>query len=298
MNSIFISGCGDLGRRVARLYRERGIGVHGLARSEARAAGLRDEGIEVVRGDLERPDTLHELPTAGAVVFHFAPPPATGEDDPLLANLLQAIDTAAPPARLVLISTSAVYGDCGGAWITEQQPPAPQTARGRRRLAAEQTLRRWADRHQVDRVVLRVGGIYGPGRLPIARLKKGLPILDPAESPYTNRIHQDDLARVCMAAAERGGRGEVYNVSDGKPGTMSQYFLDVAEALGLPRPPIVSRGEAEKVMSAGMLSYLRESRRMDNRKMREELGVRLRYPDLGAGLAALGARASHSQQPT
>lgn len=287
MNAVFIAGCGDIGERVASLYRERGVPVSGLARSEASAERLREAGIDAVRGDLERRDSLRELPTASAVVFYFAPPPATGETDPLLDNFLSALDNDTPPAKLILISTSAVYGDCGGAWISEEQPLAPQTARGRRRMAAEQAVHRWACSNDVPFVILRVGGIYGPGRLPIARLEKGLPILDPADSPYTNRIHQDDLARICVAAAERGGRGEVYNVSDGQPGTMSQYFLDIAEALGLPRPPIVSRDEAERVMSAGMLSYLRESRRLDNRKLREELGVELLYPDLASGLAAL-----------
>jgi len=286
---LFISGCGDIGRRVARLYREQGASVQGLARSEESAARLSKEGIEPVHGDLARPDTLHLLPAVGAVVFHFAPPSPTGEDDMLLKNLLAAIDDSVLPAKIVLLSTTAVYGDCRGAWITEQQPLAPQTARGRRRLAAENALRQWAGEHDVPFIILRVGGIYGPGRLPITRLEKGLPIVHPDDSPYTNRIHQDDLARVCVAAAERGRPGEVYNVSDGRPGTMSQYFIDVAKALGLPRPPVVTRDEAEKVMSAGMLSYLRESRRLDNRKMREELGIELHYPDLATALAHLKA---------
>ena len=287
MNQVLIAGCGDIGQRVAQLYRAQGISVRGLARSEASAARLRAEGIEPVPGDLADSATLKDLPTAGALIFYLAPPPAQGERDPLIQNFLTAIDPARRPAKLVLISTSAVYGDCRGAWITEAQAAEPQTARGQRRLDAENTLCRWGNETGVPFVILRVGGIYGPGRLPVARLQKGLPILEPADSPYTNRIHQDDLARVCVAAAQRGIPGEIYNIADGHPGTMSQYFIDVAKALGLPLPPIVSRVEAEKVMSAGMLSYLRESRRLDNRKMREELAVELQYPDLAAGLAAL-----------
>ncbi len=287
MNSVLIAGCGDIGQRVAQLYRAQGGIMRGLARSETSAVRLRAGAIEPVPGDLTDRVTLKDLPTAEAVLFYFAPPPAQGESDPLLQNFLAAIDPARQPAKLVLISTTAVYGDCRGAWITETQVLRPQTARGRRRLDAENTLRRWGQETGVPFVILRVGGIYGPGRLPIARLEKGLPILKPADSPYTNRIHQDDLARVCKAAAEMGVSGEIYNVADGHPGTMSQYFIDVAKALGLPPPPIVSRAEAEKVMSAGMLSYLQESRRLDNRKMLEELAVGLRYPDLAAGLAAL-----------
>lgn len=290
MNPVLIAGCGDMGQHVARHYLAQGISVQGLARSETGAERLRAEGITPVFGDLADSATLRDLPTAQAVIFYFAPPPPQGERDPLIENFLAAIDPARRPAKLVLISTTAVYGDCQGAWITEEQAVQPQTARGRRRLDAEKSLRRWGGKTGVPFVILRVGGIYGPGRLPVARLEKGLPILAPAESPYTNRIHQDDLAQVCVAAAQRGAAGEVYNVADGHPGTMSQYFIDVAEALGLPPPPIVSRAEAEKVMSAGMLSYLRESRRLDNRKMREELAVELRYPDLAAGLAALKTR--------
>ncbi|HEB92990.1 MAG TPA: SDR family oxidoreductase [Gammaproteobacteria bacterium] len=287
MNSVLIAGCGDIGQRVARLYRAQGASVRGLARSESSAARLRAGGIEPVFGDLAKGATLKNLPTAEAVLFYFAPPPAQGERDPLLQNFLAAIGVARRPAKLVLISTTAVYGDCRGVWITEAQAVQPQTARGRRRLDAENTLRCWGRETGVPFVILRVGGIYGPGRLPVARLEKGLPILDPVESPQTNRIHQDDLAQVCVAAMERGVPGEVYNIADGHPGTMSQYFIDVAKALGLPPPPVVPRAEAEKVMSAGMLSYLQESRRLDNRKMREELAVELRYPDLAAGLAAL-----------
>lgn len=290
MKSVFIAGCGDIGQRVAHLCLAQGRCVRGLARSEQNATRLQAEGIEPVRGDLEQPQTLVDLPTADAVTFYFAAPPSQGESDPLLGNFLAALDTSAPaakPAKLILISTTAVYGDCQGAWVTEQQALQPQTSRGRRRLDAEQRLQAWASKNAVPFVILRVAGIYGPGRLPVARLEAGAPILAPGESPFSNRIHQDDLAQVCVAAAEKARSGEVYNVSDGKPGTMSQYFMDIATALDLPPPPVVSRAQAEQVMSAGMLSYLQESRRLDNQKMREELGVSLRYPDLAAGLAAL-----------
>ena len=288
MKSVFIAGCGDIGERVARLYLARGAVVRGLARSDAAAERLRAAGIEAVRGDLEQPQSLQQLPLAGARVFYLAAPPSTGEQDPLLGNFLAAMDSAAlRPARVVLISTTAVYGDCLGAWITEEQTIAPQTPRGRRRLDAEQRLQAWAGQNEVTYAILRVAGIYGPGRLPLARIESGAPILHPHESPFTNRIHQDDLAQVCVAAAERAPAGEIYNVADGNPGTMSQYFMDIATAFSLPAPPQVSRAEAEQVMSAGMLSYLRESRRLDNRKLREQLQVQLRYPDLAAGLAAM-----------
>jgi nucleoside-diphosphate-sugar epimerase len=287
MKPVFIVGCGDMGRRVAALCRQAGESVFGLARSEKSAARLVANGIQVVSGDLADPTGLQDLPTAAADIYYFAPPPNEGETDPQVGHFLAAIAPAALPAKVVLISTTAVYGDCKGRWITEAQPVNPQTARGKRRLDAERQLRAWSARTGVPVVILRVGGIYGPQRLPLARLRQGLPILHEAESPYTNRIHEDDLARICVAAAERGVAGAVYNVSDGHPGTMSQYFKAVARACGLPPPPEVSLAEAQQVMSAGMLSYLQESRRLDNHKLLAELKVSLHYPSLADGLAAL-----------
>jgi nucleoside-diphosphate-sugar epimerase len=161
----------------------------------------------------------------------------------------------------VYISTTGVYGDAGGAWVDEDCPPAPATSRARRRLDAEQTLARWAEPAGTQVIVLRVPGIYGPGRLPLERIRRGEPVLAPGECGYTNRIHAEDLVRVCVAAAQRGRPGAVYNVSDGAPGTMTEYLLAVADAAGLPRPPVVGLDQARRVMSPGMLSYLGESRR-------------------------------------
>ncbi len=135
-------------------------------------------------------------------------------------------------------------------------------------------------------MILRVAGIYGPGRLPVEKVRKGGPVLAESEAPASNRIHSEDLARVCVAAAKRGGAGAVYNVSDGEPGTITQYYFAVADLLGLPRPRAVTMPEARRVMSKEMVSYLTDSKRVDNRKMREELGVTLLYPTLEAGLAA------------
>jgi nucleoside-diphosphate-sugar epimerase len=184
----------------------------------------------------------------------------------------------------VAISTSGVYGDRRGALVNEDTPPHPQVDRARRRLDMERQLREWTDEHGVPLVILRVGGIYGPGRLPLQRIRDQVPVLQEALAPSTNRIHVDDLVQVCVAAAERGGAGRIYNVSDGQDSNMTEYFYTIADAFGLPRPPEVDWAQAERVMSPGMLSYLRESRRMDNRRMLEELGVTLAYPDLVEGL--------------
>jgi nucleoside-diphosphate-sugar epimerase len=285
-NSVFIVGCGDIGSRVARLEKAAGRAVAALARSEAAAAELARQGIAAIPGDLDAPDSLTGLPARPAVLYWFAPPPAAGTDDPRVAGLLAALDAGTLPRRLVYISTSGVYGDCGGDWVTEDRPLAPQTDRARRRAAAERRFRDWGEHHGAACAMLRVPGIYGPGRLPVERIRRGIPVLDERESPYSNRIHADDLATACFAAARRARPGAAYNVSDGHPTTMTDYFQRVADHLGLPRPPRVSLREARASFTPNMLSFLEESKRLDNRRMLGELGVGLRYPDLASGLPA------------
>lgn len=195
-----------------------------------------------------------------------------------------AIPPGEEPEKVIYISTSGVYGDCGNRTVTEETPLNPRTSRARRRLDAETTLLKWGDERKVPVVILRVTGIYGPGRLPVSYLESGQPVIDEQEAPCTNRIHADDLARICMAAASRGEGGDIFNVSDGQSGSMTQYFNAVADLLGLPRPPQVRRKEASGLIPPLMFSYMNESRRMDNRKMLEKLGIRLLYPSLEEGL--------------
>jgi nucleoside-diphosphate-sugar epimerase len=280
---VFIVGCGDIGQRVAALWLRRGAHVTALARNQARADEYTRLGIATVVGDLDQSGSLSASP-AQALVYYFAPPPSRGTSDPRMCNFLRSIDPAALPARIVYISTSGVYGNVHGAWLTEAAPTHPTTDRSRRRLDAELTLQKWSMVNQIPIVTLRVPGIYGPGRLPIDVVKSGRPILREAESMYTNRIHADDLANICVVAGEAQSSPGIYNVSDGHPGTMAQYFKAVADLLGVARPPEVSLEEAQRVLSAEMMSYLTESRRVDNSKMLRELGVKLRYPTLAEGL--------------
>lgn len=287
MSEVFIVGCGDIGTRVAAREREQGTAVSALARSETSAVRLHAEGITPVFGDLDRPASLGALPMRSANVYYFAPPPPKGVHDPRMRALLDAIAPDRRPRRIVYISTTGVYGDCAGDWVTEARAPRPSADRARRRLDAEDALQAFGARQGVDTVILRVPGIYGPARLPVERIGAGEPVVREEEAPYTNRIHADDLAAVCVGAMRRGRNGEVYNVSDGHPTTMTDYFFRVADALGLPRPPALPLDLARKRVSDGMRSYLAESRRIDNRKMLTELGVTLRYPTLDEGLAAL-----------
>ena len=283
--SRLIIGCGYLGRRVAQAWQAADRTVTGVVRTPASAEALRGVGIEALLADLDRPP-LPPLPLAGSALFLFVPPPAEGEQDSRVAALLRACVGDQRPARMVYLSTTGVYGDCAGAWVDEQRPVAPQVPRALRRWDAEQRLRQWARATGGDLVILRVAGIYGPGKLPLARLRRGEPMIGEAQAPYSNRIHVDDLVQVCLAAMARGRPGAVYNVSDGHPTTMTDYFNRVADLAGLPRPPLIDLEQAAGALSPGMLSSLRESRRLDNRRLREELGVTLRYPTLAQGLPA------------
>jgi nucleoside-diphosphate-sugar epimerase len=287
MNAVLIIGCGDIGRRVAGALP--GVAVTGLVQTATSAGKLRSLGIDARQVDLDASPSVAQLPASGREVYYFAPPPSRGDSDTRVAAVCELLQGDNLPTRVVYISTSAVYGDCAGAWIDEDAPLRPGTDRGRRRLDAERRWLRWSEQTGVPVVILRVPGIYAHDRLPVKRLRDALPVLAEADSPFTNRIHADDLARVCIAAMRQGQSGEAYNVSDGHPTTMTDYFNQVADRLGLPRPPVVPRAEAERVLSASMLSFLGESKRLDNRRMCQRLGVQLMYPDLAAGLAAADA---------
>jgi nucleoside-diphosphate-sugar epimerase len=289
----FIVGCGYVGTRLARQYLVRGRPVTGLVRTQEGVARLAEAGIQGVRRDLAV-DDLEDLGFADARVFHCAPPPSGGTCDLHTRRLVETFERAGHPRRVVYLSTTGVYGDCAGSWVDETYPALPVADRSRRRWDAEETLRGWSVASGRELVILRVAGIYGPGRLPLDRIRSGAPMVRPEEAPYTNRIHVDDLVAVCVAAMERGISGRVYNACDGSPSTMTQYFQVVAAAAGLPGPPLISLAEAADRLSEGMLSYLGESRRLLNDRLREELGVELRYPSLADGLSAIFNEASES----
>ena len=190
------------------------------------------------------------------------------------------------PRRVVYISTSGVYGDCGGAWVDESRPVHPQTDRARRRVDAEQALVDWGRSGGVEIVVLRAPGIYAADRLPLERLKKGTPVLRAEEDVYTNHVHADDLAAICVRALERDAPAGLYNAADDTEMKMGDYFDLVADRVGLARPPRVSRAESEEVIPATLASFMRESRRLENRKMKALLGIRLKYPTVREGVPA------------
>lgn len=268
----------------------RGPRVLALTSSPERVAPLRAVGVQPLLGNLDAPRTLARLAGLATHVLHLAPPPAAGERDVRTRALVQMLARRTPPRAVVYVSTSGVYGDCGGAWVPETRRIAPKTARALRRVDAEATLRRWG-RRGVRVSLLRVGGIYAldrPGGGPHARLLSGLPLPDAADDPYVNHIHADDLARACVLALWRGDAQRACNVCDDSAMRMGEYFDLAADLLGLARLPRVEMARLEREASAGWMSFLAESRRLVNRRLRQELGLVLRFPTVREGLQAGG----------
>jgi nucleoside-diphosphate-sugar epimerase len=279
VENLLIIGCGYIGRRIVPLAQTQGWSVCCFNRGGGAPAGA-----EQRTGSLDDPATLEGLPTRGASVIYLAPPPGGGNEESRVRNFCASIPAGEEPRKIVYISTSAVYGDCGGARVTEEAVANPQTSRGKRRLHGEQLFTQWGRERGVAVVILRVSAIYAADRLPFNQLQSRQPVLREEDALPTNRIHADDLTSICLAALERGEDGDVFNVSDGSPSTMTGYFNAAADCLGLPRPPQVSWEEARQVMSPLMISYFSEARVLDNSRMLTKLGIKLRYPDLKSGL--------------
>jgi nucleoside-diphosphate-sugar epimerase len=287
--ALLLVGCGDVGLRVLRLLRGRWR-LYVLTSSPQRLPALRAAGATPLLGDLDRPETLQRLAGLADAVLHLAPPPSEGDEDPRTTHLLQALARKARVQRVVYASTTGVYGDRGGAWLDETAALAPATARARRRVAAEARLR-WYGRAFGARVsVLRIPGIYAPGRAggdPRERLRQALPVLRAEDDVHTNHIHADDLARACVAALHRGAPQRVYHASDDSDLKMGDYFDLAADIAGLPRPPRISRAEAQAAMPPTRLSFMSESRRLRNARLKQELRVTLHHPTVADGLLSM-----------
>ncbi len=245
--AIWIMGCGDIGRRTAALYHQDGQAVTGWVRSEASQLAGQQQNISMCLMDFDSSDnTFSRDDITGRNVFWFMPPAPQGSRDTRLRWFLSTVQGA--PRRIVLISTTGVYGDCGGRWVDESEPLKPLAEQAVRRVDAERALQEWGKQHAGDWVILRVPGIYALDRLPLARLQRGEPVLRKEDAPWTNRIHADDLAAICKRAMEIAPSQSIYNVTDGQPSTMTDYFNQVADYAGLDRPPQVSLAEAQDVM--------------------------------------------------
>jgi len=284
---LLIVGCGDIGLRVLRLLHPRWQ-VHALTSSPARRDALRAAGATPLLGNLDAPATLGRLGGLASAVLHLAPPAPQGRHDTRTRALLQALARAGRVQRLVYASTSGVYGDASGARFDETRAVRPSTDRALRRVDAENQVRAFGRRTGARVSVLRIPGIYAADRdggHPRERLLRGTPVLDATEDVFTNHIHADDLARACVAALVRGAAQRIYHASDDSDLLMGEYFDLAAEVCGLPPPPRVSRAQAAQALSPVMLSFMSESRRLINHRLKSELRLVLRYPTVREGLA-------------
>jgi nucleoside-diphosphate-sugar epimerase len=284
MQKVFIVGCGYIGERIAQLYRESGADIACVVRSREHAVRLESVGFSVLVSSFDNTESIPALALAGSTLFYLVPPPGGGVADSRARNFISQLSGAQKPARIVYMSATSVYSETAGGVVTEESVTHPVSAMGKRRLDAETAFLEYGAVNDVPVVILRVSGIYGPGRLPLMQISQGQPLLREEESGPSNRIHADDLAAICLAAAESGENGEIFNVSDGNPSSMTTYFNACADALNLPRQPQVALEEARLVMSPLMFSYVSEARIVDNSKMLERLNVRLRYPTIMEGL--------------
>ncbi|QOY95652.1 NAD(P)H-binding protein [Massilia sp. UMI-21] len=283
---LLIVGCGDVGMRLLPLLAGR-FRVFALTSRRERCAELRAAGAVPIVADLDHPATLRRLRGLADWVLHLAPPQPQGALDHRTRHLAAALGTV---SRLVYVSTSGVYGDCGGELVPESRPVAPRNARAQRRVDAERVLRAWALANGARLSILRVPGIYAADRLPIRRLEQGTPALRAEDDVYTNHIHADDLARIVLLALFRArGAGRAVHAVDDTRMKMGDYFDAVADAFALARPPRLPRAQLQTVVTPALLSFMSESRRLDNTRLKRELRVRLRYPDVAAALAQLAA---------
>ncbi|WJF90896.1 NAD-binding protein [Paraburkholderia bonniea] len=313
---VLIVGCGDVGLRCVALLRHRAH-VFALTTQPERCAALRAAGASPLVGDLDARRSLKRLAGLGATVIHLAPPQKNGDDDRRTRALLAAlarprrrllhnpsetcrrwlhagsawgkrqarIVPAVPPGPrrslpLVYASTTGVYGDCAGALIDETRPVHPVNARAKRRVSAEQQLRRATARGQIRASIARIPGIYAANRLPLARLERGTPALADACDVYTNHIHADDLAAILVRLTTHGRAARVVHASDDSRMKMGEYFDRVADAFALPRPPRVTREQAAQQLEPVLLSFMQESRCLLNQRLKRELRIRLRYPSV------------------
>ena len=284
---VLIVGCGDVGVRVAK-HMQGKVKLFALTSQPGRREFLRSHGLTPLQGNLDGVGSLRRLAGLATRIIHLAPPSPDTSGDPRTKNLLRALRLRSQPRSSVYGSTSGVYGDCGGDWVAEARPTHADSPRAQRRTHAEAHMRFWGLSSGVRTSILRIPGIYAQDReggTPRARLLKGTPVLQEQDDVYTNHIHADDLARACCLALWRGAPQRVYNVNDDSDMLMGDYFDLAADLYGLPRPPRIAREGAAEQLPLMLLSFMNESRRMVNTRMKRELRLQLQHPTVLSGLA-------------
>jgi len=282
-NNILVFGCGYIGQRVATQLIDQDYSVTGYVQSQNSLAVCQQKNIasEMVDFDIVNPDLSIECSSSS--ILYLIPPNREGVIDNRIDQFIKAIKMSSPK-KIVLLSTTGVYGDCHGQWVNEETAVNPQVDRAKRRAYVEHIMTGFCNENNIPLVILRVAGIYGEDKLPIKRIASGEPIVRQEDSPYSNRVHAIDLVDICCKALLDNEITGIYNCADGNPTTMYDYFMKVAAAAQLPPPPSISIEQANQQLSKGMLSYMAESRRIDNKKLLNDFSIKLRYPDLMSGL--------------
>lgn len=285
MKKLFIAGTGYTASLVAEQARQQGWSVTCHLRDEEKASALAEAGFQTILCSFDDLEDIPSLPLSGQVLLYSVPPQGGGNIDLRTRNFCAALEKHQTiPARIIYLGATSVYGDTGGDLVTEQSTTNPTTAMGKRRLDAEQQFLEFAEKHNIEIVILRISAIYGKGRLPLMQINQGQPLLRADLARPSNRIHVDDLVQVCLAVLEIGSG--IYNISDGSPASMTDYFNACADALQKPRQPQVDLEEAQRIMPPLLFNYFMESRVVDNSRMLDELKIKLHYQGMEAGIVA------------
>lgn len=270
--NIQIIGCGFIGKKVAKILVDSNIVPHCYVRTMESKIACESLGFKASQLDLDTENhKLKDETKSGFInsrIVYFLPPQPKGKNDLRMQAFISILENLHnSPKKILLISTTGVYGNCDGEWIDESREVNPQADRAHRRLSAEKQLLTYCDKNKISCIIFRVPGIYSKEKLPIKRITSGEPIVSAEDSGYTNRIHADDLSAFCAEALVEDIGSGIYNCCDGHPSTMNEYFVKVADVMSIPRPAEITLLQAQDELSAGMLSYLAESKRISNKKL-------------------------------
>ena len=269
-----IAGAGYTGLSVAKQLR--GEKVTLLSRSFNNKLEFDSQKI-----DLDKDDFTISI-TSPFVVLYTIPPNTASLSDERLKLFLKKLKIN--PSRIVYLSSSGVYGDRKGNYTDETVKPNPITKRAIRRLNAEKCISDWSHKNNVEHVILRVSGIYGPDRLGIEKLRQGLTVIKQSKAKPSNRIHIEDLTNCCISAMMKDKLSNIYNIGDGDHNNQTWFYKAVCDQVGIKNPTEIEVAEAKMTWGAMRLSFLNESRRLDVNKMKRELIDNLRYPNAIDGI--------------